>query len=64
MAELDKEGARDAIPVILGGIIPQSDIPNLEQKGIQRVFTPKDYDLMDIMNTIMDLILNAKKTAA
>ena len=25
---------------------------------------PKDYDLMDIMNTIMDLILNAKKTAA
>jgi (2R)-ethylmalonyl-CoA mutase len=60
MSELDKEGAKDAIPVILGGIIPQADIADLQAKGIQQVFTPKDYDLMDIMNTIMDIIIKNK----
>ena len=39
-------------------------IPSLQEKGIQQVFTPKDYDLMDIMNTIMDIILDTKKDAA
>ncbi|MEE2731875.1 MAG: protein meaA [Pseudomonadota bacterium] len=64
MSELEKEGAREAIPVVLGGIIPQTDIPALREKGIQQVFTPKDYDLMDIMNTIMDIVLDTKKDAA
>ena len=64
MAELENEGAKDAIPVVLGGIIPQSDIESLHATGIKQVFTPKDYDLMDIMNTIMDIILENKKQAA
>lgn len=61
MAELKNEGAADSIPVILGGIIPQADIESLHAKGIKQVFTPKDYDLMDIMNTIMDIILENKQ---
>ncbi|MVF12488.1 protein meaA [Ketobacter sp. MCCC 1A13808] len=64
LAELDKEGAKGAIPVILGGIIPQADIPALKEKGIKQVFTPKDYDLMDIMDSIMNIILDSKQRAA
>ena len=64
MQELDKEGARDAIPVVLGGIIPQADIPGLQALGVRQVFTPKDYDLMDIMNSIMDVVLEQKQHAA
>jgi (2R)-ethylmalonyl-CoA mutase len=63
MAELDKEGARDAIPVVLGGIIPQGDIPSLVAQGIKAVFTPKDYDLMDVMNRVMDIVLEHKAGA-
>jgi ethylmalonyl-CoA mutase len=60
MNELEQEGARDAIPVVLGGIIPQGDIPALMAQGIKAVFTPKDYDLMDIMNKVMDIVLEHK----
>ncbi|MCG8670515.1 MAG: hypothetical protein MI867_13945, partial [Pseudomonadales bacterium] len=64
MAEMDAEGAKDSIPVILGGIIPQPDMPALEEKGIKAIFTPKDYDLMEVMDRIMDIILENKSTAA
>ncbi len=57
---LKEEGAEKSIPVILGGIIPQYDIPTLMDKGIKQVFTPKDYDLMDIMNNIMDIVMASK----
>lgn len=60
MSELDKESAKDSIPVVLGGIIPQYDIDSLKEKGIKQVYTPKDYDLMDIMNSIMDVVLASK----
>jgi len=64
MSELDTEGARDSIPVILGGIIPQADMDALKQKGIKAIFTPKDYDLMTVMDRIMDIILENKATDA
>ena len=64
MAEMDAEGAKDSIPVILGGIIPQPDMPALEEKGIKAIFTPKDYDLMEVMDRMMDIILENKSTAA
>ena len=54
--ELEKEGARKDIPVILGGIIPGSDVDPLMAKGVKAVFTPKDFDLMDVMNRIMDIV--------
>lgn len=44
------------IPVVIGGIIPESDFDTLKQMGIKEIFTPKDYDLMSIMNKIIDLI--------
>ncbi|MEV4315795.1 protein meaA [Actinocrispum sp. NPDC049592] len=52
---LKKAGAED-IPVIVGGIVPPQDEKILLSKGIARVFTPKDYELTQIMSGIVDLI--------
>ncbi|MFD5250711.1 protein meaA [Amycolatopsis sp. NPDC058340] len=48
-------GAGD-IPVIVGGIIPPDDEKLLLERGIARVFTPKDYELTDIMDGIVGLV--------
>ncbi len=56
MSLLREEGAGERIQVVFGGIIPQADIPALEAIGVKQVFTPKDYELMDIMERIMSLL--------
>jgi (2R)-ethylmalonyl-CoA mutase len=48
-------GAGD-VPVIVGGIIPPDDAALLIERGIARVFTPKDYELTGIMDGIVSLI--------
>ncbi|WP_158893045.1 protein meaA [Amycolatopsis anabasis] len=48
-------GAGD-IPVIVGGIIPPDDAKLLVDRGIARVFTPKDYELTGIMDGIVSVI--------
>ncbi|MEU3628069.1 protein meaA [Amycolatopsis coloradensis] len=48
-------GAGD-IPVIVGGIIPPDDEKLLLDRGIAKVFTPKDYELTDIMDGIVGLV--------
>jgi (2R)-ethylmalonyl-CoA mutase len=54
--ELGRQGAADTIPVVLGGIVPEADIPALGALGVRAVFTPKDFDLMDVMDRILDVI--------
>ena len=44
------------IPVVVGGIIPDSDVPALHQLGVRAVFTPKDFDLMDVIDRILEVI--------
>ncbi|MEM7181288.1 MAG: protein meaA [Spirochaetota bacterium] len=60
MAELDHYKAKDNIKVVFGGIIPEGDFPELESIGIKAIFTPKDYDLMQVMNKVIDVISNGK----
>ncbi|SDL52314.1 (2R)-ethylmalonyl-CoA mutase [Lentzea albidocapillata subsp. violacea] len=48
-------GAGD-IPVIVGGIIPPDDAAKLRERGVARVFTPKDYELTEIMDEIVTVI--------
>jgi (2R)-ethylmalonyl-CoA mutase len=54
MAALAGHGA--AIPVVLGGIVPRADVPALEAKGVRRVFTPADFQLVDVIEKMMDVI--------
>jgi (2R)-ethylmalonyl-CoA mutase len=44
------------IPVIVGGIVPKADIPKLIERGVRRVFTPADYQLVDVIERMMDVI--------
>jgi (2R)-ethylmalonyl-CoA mutase len=54
--ELAKQGADGGMPVVLGGIVPDDDVPKLRALGIRDVFTPKDFDLMTVMDRILDVI--------
>ena len=46
----------DDVPVIVGGIIPDSDARALKALGVAEVFTPKDFGLNDIMGRFVDVI--------
>ena len=57
------EGLRDAYeseddipPVVVGGIIPLADVEPLKQAGVAAVYTPKDFDLSQIMRDIVTLV--------
>jgi (2R)-ethylmalonyl-CoA mutase len=52
---LRKAGLED-VPVVVGGIIPDSDAEALVAAGVRRVYTPKDFDLTRIMNDIVDVV--------
>lgn len=47
------------VPVIVGGIIPESDARKLEASGVAAVFTPKDFGMTEIMGRIADEIRKA-----
>jgi (2R)-ethylmalonyl-CoA mutase len=44
------------IPVVVGGIIPEADVPELEAAGVAAVYTPKDFELDRIMRDIVALV--------
>jgi (2R)-ethylmalonyl-CoA mutase len=44
------------VPVIVGGIIPPEDANTLKAAGVASVYTPKDFQLNDIMSGIIRLI--------
>jgi (2R)-ethylmalonyl-CoA mutase len=56
MAGLKAEGADQSIQVVVGGIIPVADLAKLQALGVAKVFTPSDYDLLDIMEAIVSLL--------
>jgi ethylmalonyl-CoA mutase len=43
-------------PVIVGGIIPDQDVAPLKQAGVAAVYTPKDFDITQIMRDIVELV--------
>jgi len=52
------------VPVICGGIIPETDAEALRAEGVARVYTPKDFDLNAIMAEIADIVESSWKDAA
>lgn len=51
-----KQAGAERIPVVFGGIIPRGDFAALEGIGIRRIFTPADYQLMDIMERVIEIL--------
>ncbi|WP_370692555.1 methylmalonyl-CoA mutase family protein [Reyranella sp.] len=62
------KGMREAgigdVPVVVGGIIPPADAATLIAAGVARVYTPKDFDLTQIMRDVVAVVDNAWKEAA
>src|SRR5271168_5375663 len=44
------------VPVVVGGIIPEQDVETLERAGVAAVYTPKDFDITQIMRDIVRLV--------
>ena len=54
MARKRKEGIGE-VPLVVGGIIPPEDARVLKEFGVAAVYTPKDFQLTDIMADIVRL---------
>ena len=55
VAELHRAGIE--VPVVAGGIIPEPDRSRLEDAGVARVYTPRDFDLTALMGELSELAL-------
>lgn len=61
ITRMNKAGLED-VPVVVGGIIPSEDARSLKAKGVAAVYTPKDFQLTDIMGDIVRLV-DARESA-
>ncbi len=52
------------VPVVAGGIIPPEDAERLREAGVAGVFTPKDFDMNEIMGEFVDLVAQRHRNAA
>ena len=52
------------IPVVVGGIIPEADAETLRESGVAAVYTPKDWDLNQMMRDIVALVAERNGIAA
>ena len=59
---LRKQGV--TAPVVVGGIIPLEDQGALIKAGVSRIYTPKDYELAQIMTDIAQLVIEAREISA
>lgn len=51
-----KEAGLDNIPVVVGGIIPADDEERLRAAGVAAIYTPKDFQINDIMAEVVRLV--------
>lgn len=62
MKRMRDNGLSD-VPVIVGGIIPPDDAATLMAAGVAAVYTPKDFQLNDIMLDIVRLVEGVDRAA-
>jgi len=57
-----RNGGGQDIPLVLGGIVPEEDAEELRRRGVARIYTPKDYDVLAIVDDMVDVV--AERAAA
>ncbi|MEM7328615.1 MAG: methylmalonyl-CoA mutase family protein [Pseudomonadota bacterium] len=55
LAEMQKAGL-ESTPLVVGGIVPFEDQQALRQMGVRRVYTPKDFQLTEIIDDVVDVV--------
>ena len=58
MAQMKQRGL-EKIPVVLGGIIPDSDATELRNSGVRAVYTPKDFRIARILEDLVAYVREA-----
>ncbi len=58
-----RQAGLDDVPVVVGGIIPPEDAELMRSRGVAAVYTPKDFQISDIMGDIVDLVDRAAEAA-
>jgi ethylmalonyl-CoA mutase len=48
------------VPVVVGGIVPDADAATLRAAGVARVFTPKDFEITQVLSQVVDAIVEAR----
>ena len=56
VAQRMREAGLGNVPIVVGGIFPADDVNVLKQCGASAVYTPKDFQLNDIMTGIVKLV--------
>ncbi len=56
MRGLGEAGAKEHVKVVLGGIIPKGDFDALRALGVKEIFTPADFELIDIMERVVSML--------
>ncbi len=51
------------VPLVVGGIIPYDDAEALRRLGVARVFTPKDFELTEIISELVTVVREANGLA-
>ncbi|NLH82773.1 MAG: protein meaA [Phyllobacteriaceae bacterium] len=59
-----KAAGLDDVPVVVGGIIPNEDADALRDMGVAAVYTPKDFQITDIMADIVRIVGEGARAAA
>ena len=49
----------DDVPVVVGGIVPPEDEATLKQAGVAAVYTPKDFQINQIMSDVVRIVEQA-----
>ncbi len=55
MTRLRDAGLAD-VPVVVGGIIPPDDAAALKESGVAAVYTPKDFELNQVMTDVLRIV--------
>ena len=63
MARMKAAGLTD-VPVVVGGIIPTEDAEQLLDMGVAAVYTPKDFQITDIMADLVRIVDEGVRSAA
>jgi ethylmalonyl-CoA mutase len=51
-----RDAGLDGVPVVVGGIIPPDDAAELMESGVAAVYTPKDFELNQVMSDVLRIV--------
>ena len=56
-----RDAGLDGVPVVVGGIIPPDDAAELMESGVAAVYTPKDFELNQVMSDVLRIVARSKE---